>query len=253
MQSDNRITTAERRKFLFDAAKSACAVGVLGLGLSFYARQATALPPIAIRPPGALDENDFLGACVRCGLCVRDCPYGILDLARLEHDVAVGTPYFVARTGPCEMCEQIHCVKACPSGALDPGLTDVTRARMGLAALVDQETCLNFLGIRCDVCYRACPLMGKAITLEPRANVRTAGYAMFIPTVHSDACTGCGKCENACVLETAAIRVYPRSLVKGEPGERYRLRPGGRTKSDRSSIEGRAERGWPARFMEKPR
>jgi ferredoxin-type protein NapG len=38
---------------------------------------------------------------------------------------------------------------------------------------------------------------------------------MFLPTVHSDLCTGCGKCEHACVLEEAAIKVVLASLPRG--------------------------------------
>ncbi len=214
---------AARRQFFFDAAKMACGVGMLGLGLGLYAKQAKALPPLALRPPGARAEKDFLGACIRCGLCVRDCPYGILELARPETPVATGTPYFTARTGPCEMCDDIPCVKACPTGALDHGLTDINKARMGLAALIDHETCLNFLGLRCDVCYRVCPVIDKAITLELLPNTRTGRHALFLPTVHSDHCTGCGKCEKSCVLEEAAIKVYPVKLAKGKLGEHYRL------------------------------
>jgi ferredoxin-type protein NapG len=30
-------------------------------------------------------------------------------------------------------------------------------------------------------------------------------------------------CEKACVLERAAIRVYPRELAKGELGRHYRI------------------------------
>lgn len=209
---------ADRRQFLLDAAKMACGAGMLGLGVGLYAEQARALPPQALRPPGAHAESGFLGACIRCGLCVRDCPYQILSLARPEQPVATGTPHFTARTGPCEMCEDIPCVKACPTGALDPQLTDITQARMGLAVLADQETCLNFLGLRCDVCYRVCPLLDQAITLDPQHNARTGRHARFIPTVHSDKCTGCGKCEKACVLETAAIKVLPVQLAKGRPG-----------------------------------
>ncbi|QDX82387.1 ferredoxin-type protein NapG [Denitratisoma sp. DHT3] len=217
------MANSPRRQFLFDAARSACGVAALGLGLGLFARQSRALPPAAVRPPGALAEADFLGACIRCGLCVRDCPYGILDLARPEQPVATGTPYFVARRGPCEMCEDIPCVKACPTGALDHGLTDIAKAKMGLAVLVDHETCLNFLGLRCDVCYRVCPLIDKAITLEPRHNERTGRHTIFEPVVHSDQCTGCGKCEHGCVLETAAIKVLPLALAKGELGAHYRL------------------------------
>ena len=129
----------------------------------------------------------------------------------------------MARDYPCEMCEDIPCVVACPTGALDKRLTDINDARMGLAVLIDEETCLNFLGLRCDVCYRVCPLIGEAITLVREANLRTGKHARFIPTVHSDKCTGCGKCERACVLEEAAIKVIPGPLAKGAIGKHYRL------------------------------
>jgi len=220
-QSDNK--QAARRQFLVDMSKTACGVGIFGLGLGLYAKQARALPPTAIRPPGALSEPDFQGACIRCGMCVRDCPYNILELSRPEDDLATGTPYFVARKIPCEMCEDIPCVKACPTGALDHQLTDINKAKMGLAALVDHETCLNFLGLRCDVCYRVCPVIDKAITLERVHNFRTDKHTMFLPTVHSEHCTGCGKCEKSCVLEVAAIKVFPVQLAKGELGKHYRL------------------------------
>lgn len=224
MDSTKTSTASKaRRQFLLDAARMACGVGLLGVGIGLYAKQAKALPPLALRPPGALAEQDFLGACVRCGLCARDCPYDILNLARPEEAVATGTPYFVARQLPCEMCEDIPCVKACPTGALEHSLTDINKAKMGLAVLVDQENCLNFLGLRCDICYHVCPLFDKAITLDARVNARTGKHTLFIPLVHSDACTGCGKCEKACPLEVAAIKVYPLELAKGEPGKHYRL------------------------------
>jgi len=168
-------------------------------------------------------ESSFTAACVRCGLCVRACPYGTLRLSTLADGVATGTPYFEARNIPCEMCPDIPCARACPTGALDKTMPDIGAARMGLAVLVDQETCLNFLGLRCDVCYRVCPLIGKAISLDVRHNERTGKHAMFIPTVHSEKCTGCGKCERSCVLDEAAIKVLPLAQAKGELGAHYRL------------------------------
>ena len=212
-----------RRQFILDSAKMACGVGLLGLGLGGYAKQSKALPALAMRPPGALPEEDFLGACIRCGLCVRDCPYNTLELAKPESTVATGTPYFTARNIPCEMCEDIPCIKACPTKALDHALTDINKAKMGIAVLIDHETCLNFLGLRCDVCYRVCPVIDKAITLDLQPNQRTGRHAMFLPTVHSEHCTGCGKCEKSCVLEESAIRILPAKLAKGELGQHYRV------------------------------
>jgi ferredoxin-type protein NapG len=219
----NRNDGVSRRQFLGTAARGASGAALFALVLGVFAGQARSRAPAALRPPGGGHEPDFLAACLRCGQCVRDCPYPTLRLAEFDQDVAVGTPYFIARTAPCEMCEDIPCVAACPSGALDPGLTNIDDARMGLAVLSDRETCLNFQGLRCEVCYRVCPLMGKAITLEHRHNRRTGRHAMFIPQVRADACTGCGKCERACVLEKAAIRVLPRHQVKGAMGDHYRL------------------------------
>ena len=222
MTQDER-QKASRRRFLADVGRAACGVGAAGLLLALYAEEGVALPTQALRPPGALPADDFLGACLRCGLCVRDCPYDTLRLAELGDAPATGTPYFVAREVPCEMCDDIPCVAACPSGALDKGLSDIEDARMGLAVLVGQETCLNLLGLRCDVCYRVCPLIDEAITLERQHNQRTGAHARFIPIVHSDHCTGCGKCEQACVLEEAAIKVLPHKIATGEMGSHYRL------------------------------
>lgn len=200
----------------------ACGVGMLGLGLGLYAKQSKALPALALRPPGAGAEGDFLGACIRCGLCVRDCPYNTLSLAKPETPVATGTPYFTARQVPCEMCDDIPCVKACPTGALDHGLTDINKAKMGIAVLIDHETCLNFLGLRCDVCYRVCPAIDKAITLELSHNARTAKHALFEPVVHAEYCTGCGKCEKSCVLTEAAIKVLPVELAALKQDAHYK-------------------------------
>ena len=193
------------------------------IGLVALARQATSASGVALRPPGAISDGDFEAACVRCGLCVRDCPYDILKLSGLTGPVAAGSPYFEARKGPCEMCEDIPCVVACPTGALDQKLTDIAEARMGTAVLVGHETCLNYLGLRCDVCYRVCPLIGEAIRLEQSANLRTGKHALFIPVVDTTKCTGCGKCERACVLDEAAIKVLPSEVAYVKSDEHYRL------------------------------
>jgi ferredoxin-type protein NapG len=217
------LADAARRRFMASAGAIGAA-GLLSVGAGLVARDARALPAQAVRPPGALPEARFLGACVRCGQCVRACPYGTLRLADLGSGVGTGTPYFTARTVPCEMCEDIPCVKACPTSALDHGLTDIAKARMGVAVLVDQERCLNVQGLRCDVCYRVCPAIDKAITLDARHNARTAKHAFFIPTVHADDCTGCGKCEKSCVLDgEAAIKVLPAMLARAGGSGHYRL------------------------------
>ena len=212
-----------RRQFLSETMAAAAGALVLAACLGFYQRSARALPAYVVRPPGALAEERFLGACLRCGQCVRSCPYDVLRLARLGDEIPTGTPYFIARENPCRMCEDIPCMKACPSGALSKSLPNIYEARMGLAVLLDHENCLNHLGLRCDVCYRACPLIDEAITLDLLVNRRSGVHTLFIPVVHSKRCTGCGKCEHTCVLENAAIKVLPIEQARGELGKHYRL------------------------------
>ena len=177
----------KRRDFVLGSLSTAAGVGLIGLGLGLYSQRAASLPAWTLRPPGALPEADFDGACIRCGLCVRDCPYDTLHLAAPGEPVATGTPYFVARKVPCEMCEDIPCVKACPTGALDPALTDIDGSRMGLAVLIDQENCLNYQGLRCDVCYRVCPAINQAISgsvmsdFVPQAQAVAAQMASIPP------------------------------------------------------------------------
>lgn len=168
-----------------------------------------------LRPPGALPDLAFDATCIRCGLCVEDCPYDILKLASWADPAPQGTPFFVARQDPCRMCDDIPCVKACPTGALDPMLTDIRKADMGVAVLVDHETCLNYKGMTCSICVRVCPIRGEAIDVKP---VESDGKRLQIPTVDTDKCTGCGTCEKHCVLSEAAIRVLPRELGLGRAG-----------------------------------
>ena len=177
----------------------------------------------AQRPPGAIAEGDFVSRCLKCGQCAIACPYDSILMAEPGSGVAPGTPYIVSRRIPCYMCEDIPCVAACPSGALDRGLKDIKKSRMGLAALVDRENCIALQGLRCEACYTACPVMDKAISLNFWANERTGKHAIFEPVVHSEHCTGCGKCEHACILEKPAIRVLDIATVKGELGRHYRF------------------------------
>lgn len=212
-----------RRQFLTETVPAATGAFIMAASLALYQKPARALPAYAIRPPGALSEDRFLGACLRCGQCVRACPYKILRLAKMGEEVPLGSPFFIPRQDYCRMCEDIPCIRACPSGALSKSLPTIYEARMGLAVLLDHENCLNHLGLRCDVCYRACPLIDQAIKLDMQVNRRSGVHTLFIPVVHSKYCTGCGKCEHSCVLDNAAIKVLPVEQARGELGKHYRL------------------------------
>jgi ferredoxin-type protein NapG len=205
----------DRRTVLTDAAKALGVACLAGGSLAAYVAATGRADARALRPPGALDEDDFLSKCVRCGLCVQACPFDTLELATLGDEAPLGTPFFTPRDTPCFMCKDVPCAKACPTGALDRDIEDIRDADMGVAVLVGHETCLNYKGITCGICYRVCPIREEAITLEP---AEIDGRTVELPTVHSDSCTGCGTCEKHCVLSHAAIRVLPRDLGLGSSG-----------------------------------
>ncbi|MGB1884376.1 MAG: MauM/NapG family ferredoxin-type protein [Gammaproteobacteria bacterium] len=208
--------SVDRRRFIARSAQAAGAVSLVGFLLGSYGEQARSHPVSAIRPPGAIDEDAFLGACVRCGLCVRDCPFDTLRLAEFGESLATGTPYFVAREIPCEMCEDIPCVAACPTDALSKELTDIRDADMGVAVVTGLDTCYSITGAaNCRACYFACPIKDDAITMELK---QEGGRVYFVPTVHRDQCTGCGMCEKDCIYPEAAIKVLPRALIKEDIG-----------------------------------
>ncbi|BDQ28487.1 ferredoxin-type protein NapG [Helicobacter ailurogastricus] len=212
-----------RRAFLQTALKGAllCGSGGAFLGAMLKAKKQDRY---SLRPPGAEDEERFLSLCIRCGLCVRDCPYHTLKLATLLDHARVGTPFFEARQVPCYLCPDIPCIKACPTDALDKKHLaknqGVDSLKMGVA-VVDPISCVAFWGIRCDVCYRVCPLIDRAIKLETKHNERTGKHAYMLPVVENDVCVGCGLCERACITKEPAIRVLPVAFVSGEVGNHY--------------------------------
>lgn len=235
----------QRREFFSRLARGAAAAAVGGVVWGGYVREATDAP-LALRPPGALPEAGFLATCIRCGLCVEACPYDTLELAAPGGRAATGTPEMHPRQVPCYLCADIPCTVACPTSALDVALVspdggrtlDVNRTRIGIAVM-DLRNCIAAWGLRCEACYRACPLIDKAITLEHTRNKRTGRHAMLVPRVQADACTGCGLCERACVVEEAAIFVLPLEVAQGKVGNDY-VRGWDQTDEDRIEPGDRA-------------
>jgi ferredoxin-type protein NapG len=228
----------DRRSFLTQMAQAAAASAVAGSVVGAFVEENRA-KPLTLRPPGAIDEKDFIKTCIRCGQCVEACKnrenkviidgkeIETLKLAAPGDNAPIGTPFFIARTGPCFMCDDIPCMYACPTGALTPerckndkGEVTIDSAKMGVA-VIDPSSCIAFWGLQCTACYRACPEIDKAITIEWQKNERTGKHAYRIPVVHEEHCTGCGMCEMACVTEKAAIKIFPREVFLGKAGDRY--------------------------------
>ena len=159
-----------------------------------------------LRPPGSQGEKDFMSRCIKCGKCIEACPYQAVHAAGIDAGAACGTPCITARDQACRMCEDFPCVNACPTGAL----RDVeTRADVNMGyAVIDEVNCIAFKGMRCEVCYRACPLLDEAIMTNYEEIEDDSIHVKFIPTIDKDVCTGCGLCVMRCVVsDPVPIRI----------------------------------------------
>ncbi len=177
-----------------------------------------------LRPPGAVDEADFLSRCIRCGECMKVCPnnslHPTLEQAGLE---GLWTPTLVPRIGYCEpSC--VLCSEVCPTGAIwqiTPGekgwVVGVSATdhpiRLG-TAFYDRGRCLPWAeATECIVCEEWCPVSPKAIYVEEAQVIDSAGHTKTLkqPRVDPGRCVGCGACEYACPLQERPA-VYVTSI-----------------------------------------
>ena len=177
----------------------------------------TGAGPKLLRPPGALDEFEFLVACTRCDKCIQICPQGTLFKAGAQAALAAATPTFEARAMPCFLCTELPCITVCPEGALvwpkrtlgDQTLDGPPAVKIGTAR-VKTRLCLTYEHDEqpaqpCRTCVDRCPYPGVAIRLtEPKEG------ALAHPEVVADFCTGCGLCAFGCPTPEPAIVIEPR-------------------------------------------
>ena len=167
-----------------------------------------------LRPPGSQGEADFMARCTKCGKCIEACPYQALAAAGIAEGAAAGTPCIDPRHQACRMCEDFPCVSACPTQALR-NVESRADVKMGYAVISD-SICIAYQGLRCEVCYRVCPLIDQAITIEFGNRENDSIHALFQPTINRDVCTGCGLCVERCVIEDPRVPIRIVSIAEQE-------------------------------------
>jgi polyferredoxin len=173
-----------------------------------------------IRPPGAVEEREFLERCIRCAECMKVCPNNALHPAFFEAGVeGVWTPILIARIGYCEhSC--VLCGQVCPTGAIQK-ITEKEKMGQGVppvkigTAFYDHGRCLPWaMQTPCIVCEEFCPTSPKAIWVEEvEAPVRDQKpgpdgspppmktVKLQRPHVDPALCIGCGACEKVCPVQ----------------------------------------------------
>lgn len=162
-----------------------------------------------LQPPGA--ASDFDARCIKCGKCIEACPYNALHAAPISDGFKAGQPTLDVREQACRLCQDFPCIEACPTGALSP-VADRKEVRMGVA-VINEDLCLSYKAMRCEVCYRACPLIDEAIYINYGQREGDNIHAVFAPVIDPDKCTGCGLCVQRCVVSDpeVAIRIEPNN------------------------------------------
>lgn len=177
----------------------------VGMARSSKASPDKPLPEL-VRPPGSIDEKEFLKKCVRCGLCMRVCPTNVLSPTLMEAGVeGIWTPYLDFNLGYCEYSCTL-CSSVCPTGAirLITGKEKTETPIVIGSSFFDRGRCLPWSGQGpCLVCEEVCPTSPKAIFLTPMevATDKEKSQKLMVPQVNLSRCVGCGVCSNKCPVQ----------------------------------------------------
>ena len=176
-----------------------------------------------IRPPGSVEEQEFLERCIKCDQCINVCPTNVLQPATLEEAGVEGlwTPVMNFNIGHCQL-KCTLCSEVCPTGAIrkitvEEKMGKGQYAKQGPVrlgtAFYDFGRCLpHAMEIPCVVCEEVCPVSPKAIQTKDVETKDVFGKVVVLnkPFIVPDLCIGCGICQTECpVTDSRAVYVTP--------------------------------------------
>jgi len=157
----------------------ACTAVFCGIGgISFVGKTGDGL----LRPPGAQDEDAFIGLCIKCDRCRSVCPHDCVGVGRLEDGlISARTPVMDFHRGLCDFCDR--CREVCPTGAIGGFDKDVDK--IGIA-VIREDRCVAWKN------------PGTCVKCEDACEYDAVSIVDGIPVVDEERCNGCGACEFAC-------------------------------------------------------
>ncbi len=154
-----------------------------------------------IRPPGAVAEDEFVNKCLRCSECMKVCPTGGLQPALTEAGFE-GMWTPVLVPRIGECTEKCNlCGEVCASKAIEPFEIEEKKHIYIGRAVIDRSKCIAWNSDK------------KCLVCDEHCSYHALNWktvdGLRRPFVDDNKCTGCGICENACPIQpVAAIRSF---------------------------------------------
>lgn len=221
-----------RRKLVFS--------GVIGaLGYPFFRNDGTntneTFSADLIRPPGSVEEDEFLERCIKCDQCINVCPTNVLQPATFAEGgfESLWTPVMNFNISHCQL-KCTLCSEVCPTGAirkitveekLGKGEFEEAGPIVLGTAFFDRGRCLpHAMEIPCVVCEEVCPVSPKAIQTKDEEVKDVTGNIVLLnkPFMVPDLCIGCGICEAECPVKDDRA-VYVTAVGESRSQERQLL------------------------------
>jgi len=234
-ETEIKAPDVPRRRWLFAVIAGILSYPFLRLSAAVNSR---GFNEKAIRPPGSVEESEFLERCIKCDQCINVCPTNVLQPSGLAEGGLEGlwTPVMDFSVGFCQLNCSL-CSEVCPTGAIQKISVE---KKLGLAehqeegpirlgtAFFNRGRCLPWsMETPCVVCEEVCPTSPKAIGTYDEEITRWDGTKVVLnkPYMRPELCIGCGICEHECpVIDDAAVyvtaigetRSKDRSLLLGK-------------------------------------
>lgn len=188
-----------------------------------------------IRPPGSVEEQEFLERCIKCDQCINACPTNVLQPATWQEGglEALWTPVMEFDIAHCQL-KCTLCSEVCPTGAIrkitvEEKLGKGRFAKQGPVVLgtafFDKGRCLpHAMQIPCVVCEEVCPVSPKAIQTVDVEVKDVFGEVVLLnkPFMVPDLCIGCGICQAECPVKDERA-VYVTAIGESRSRERRLL------------------------------
>ncbi|MGM0375937.1 MAG: 4Fe-4S dicluster domain-containing protein [Bacteroidota bacterium] len=154
-----------------------------------------------VAPPGAGTIKRFNETCTGCSLCVAACPTGVLQPALTEYGISGFMQPHMDYATSYCNFDCIRCGDVCPTGAILPITMEDKHLTQMGKAIFVKQNCIVYTD---ETDCGACSehCPTKAVNMVPYKN------GLLIPEVDQSICIGCGACEHPCPVDQPFKAIY---------------------------------------------